>query len=280
MRVSDIVDLRTYPIHDLESAAGKDLIRHIRQELEEDGSCVLPGFVHRSALTRLASEARELYDLAYAGPTAVTPYYFNYALGEAHTGDPEHPTQRKGRRNLKQVAADLIPGEHTLSRLYFSEEMPAFLGAVLGTTVYRNQDRYQSLNINFQNAGGCQQWHFDTAQMVTTLLLQAPEKGGVFEYCPEIRSEESENFESVRSVLDGDLSRVKSLQLEAGMLSLFQGRYSMHRVTEVGGDTQRIQAILGYATRPGLTGSIESSILHYGPRVAVVEKSLTQGRQV
>ena len=102
----------------------------------------------------------------------------------------------------------------------------------------------------------------------------------MFEYCPGIRSEESENFESVRAILDGDSSRVKSLQLEAGMLSLFQGRYSMHRVTEVGGDTQRIQAILGYATRPDLTGSIDSSILHYGPRVAEIEGILVEGRQV
>jgi hypothetical protein len=60
------------------------------------------------------------------------------------------------------------------------------------------------------------------------------------------------------------------------MLSLFQGHYSMHRVTEVSGETKRVQAILGYTTIPGLTGSLESSILHYGPRVAELERLNSQ----
>ena len=32
-----------------------------------------------------------------------------------------------------------------------------------------------------------------------------------------------------------------------------------------------LQAILGYTTKPGLVGSIKSSILHYGSRVALGE---------
>ncbi|MFB3058245.1 MAG: hypothetical protein ACE1ZB_00750, partial [Gammaproteobacteria bacterium] len=127
------------------------------------------------------------------------------------------------------------------------------------------------LNISVMNAGGCQQWHFDSGLMVTTLLLQAPESGGVFEYVPELRSDESENYEQVQQVLDGDSNRVKRLKLEAGTLSLFRGHYSMHRVTEVEGSRTRIQAILGFSTTPGLQGNLESSILHYGPRVARIE---------
>ena len=107
--------------------------------------------------------------------------------------------------------------------------------------------------------------------MVTTLLLQAPEAGGVFEYVPDLRSDESENFEQVQQVLDGDSNRVKRLKLEAGTLSLFRGHYSMHRVTEVEGSRTRIQAILGFSTTPDLQGNLESSILHYGPRVARIE---------
>ena len=37
----------------------------------------------------------------------------------------------------------------------------------------RNLDPYQSLNISVMDEGGCQQWHFDGGNMVTTLLLQA-----------------------------------------------------------------------------------------------------------
>ena len=220
----------------------------------------------------MASQAASLNEKAYSGPTSVSPYFFNYDLGKGLDVDDQHPLKRKGKRNLRQVAGDLIPPNHFLSVLFYSELMTEFLGRVLGAKVYRNQDKYQSLNISLQDEGGCQQWHFDTGDMVTTLLLQAPESGGVFEYCPRIRSKEDENFDQVQKVLDGKSTRVKRLNLQAGMLSLFQGHYSIHRVTEVRGATRRIQAILGYTTKPDLVGSIKSSILHYGPRVALREK--------
>ncbi|GBF29563.1 hypothetical protein MnTg03_01136 [bacterium MnTg03] len=219
----------------------------------------------------MAGEASKLQHLAYPGPTEVTPYFFNYDLGKGADYSDDHPLKRKGKRNLSQVASDLIPDYHKLSRLYHSPVLTDFLAAVLDQTVYRNQDKYQSLNISVMNAGGCQQWHFDSGLMVTTLLLQAPESGGVFEYVPELRSDESENYEQVQQVLDGDSNRVKRLKLEAGTLSLFRGHYSMHRVTEVEGSRTRIQAILGFSTTPDLQGNLESSILHYGPRVAHIE---------
>ena len=271
MKINRILNLDTYPLDQPESARGRKLVQDIREDLARDGSCVLPDFVTPGALEIMASQAATLEDVAYAGPTSVPPYYFNYHLGEDLDVDEQHPLKRRGRRILKQVAGDLIPGDHLLSVLFHSPLMTHLLGLVLGQPVYRNTDRYQSLNINLQDEGGCQQWHFDTAHMVTTLLLQAPESGGVFEYCPHIRSDQDENFEEVRKVLDQASRRTKQLNLEAGMLSLFQGHYSMHRVTEVKGPIKRIQAILGYTTVPGLTGSRESSILHYGPRVAELE---------
>jgi hypothetical protein len=72
-------------------------------------------------------------------------------------------------------------------------------------------------------------------------------------------------------VLDGRSEGVLHNQLRAGTLSLFRGHYSMHRVTPVTGQRQRLQAILGYSTRPDMIGNRESSILHYGPRVAEIE---------
>ena len=269
--IVNLIDLDRYPLNDLAGTAGQQLIDRTRAALDQAGSCSLPGFLHQSAVSEMAAEASTLLHLAYQGPTEVTPYFFNYGLGKGDEIADNHPLKRKGKRNLSQVASDLIPDQHKLSQLYFSPVLTDFLAAVLGESVYRNQDKYQSLNISVMNAGGCQQWHFDSGPMVTTLLLQAPESGGVFEYVPELRSDESENFEQVQQVLDGASDRVKRLKLEAGTLCLFRGHYSMHRVTEVGGSRTRIQAILGFSTTPDLHGSLDSSILHYGPRVARIE---------
>jgi len=269
--IYDLIDLDRYPLDDLTGTAGQKLIDQTRAALDQEGSCSMPGFVDQSTVAEMAAEASNLQHLAYPGPTEVTPYFFNYDLGKGADYSDDHPLKRKGKRNLSQVASDLIPDYHKLSRLYHSPVLTDFLAAVLDQTVYRNQDKYQSLNISVMNAGGCQQWHFDSGLMVTTLLLQAPESGGVFEYVPELRSDESENYEQVQQVLDGDSNRVKRLKLEAGTLSLFRGHYSMHRVTEVEGSRTRIQAILGFSTTPDLQGNLESSILHYGPRVARIE---------
>lgn len=269
--IYDLIDLDRYPLDDLAGTAGQKLIDQTRAALDQEGSCSMPGFVDQSTVAEMAAEASNLQHLAYPGPTEVTPYFFNYDLGKGADYSDDHPLKRKGKRNLSQVASDLIPDYHKLSRLYHSPVLTDFLAAVLDQTVYRNQDKYQSLNISVMNAGGCQQWHFDSGLMVTTLLLQAPESGGVFEYVPELRSDESENYEQVQQVLDGDSNRVKRLKLEAGTLSLFRGHYSMHRVTEVEGSRTRIQAILGFSTTPDLQGNLESSILHYGPRVARIE---------
>jgi hypothetical protein len=270
-KVYEFIDLDRYPLDRLDSYAGQKLIAEIQNALESDGSCALPGFVHESVIAEMAAEANSLSQLAYPGPTEVTPYFFNYRLGEGVEFPDDHPLNRKGKRNLAQVATDLIPENHMISRLYYASVLPEFLTTVLDQPVYRNQDKYQSLNISMMNAGGCQQWHFDSGLMVTTLLLQEPDAGGVFEYVPNLRSDDDENFEQVQQVLDGETSKIRRIELKAGTLSLFRGHYSMHRVTEVEGDRKRLQAILGFSTIPDLEGSLDSSILHYGPRVAELE---------
>jgi len=268
-----IINTAALPVDNLSCADARTWIAQLRARLDQDGSCTLPNFVTEPTLTRMAQQALSIAHLAYPGPTEVSPYFFNYQLGSGDDLPATHPLRHKGKRNLSQVAADLIPAEFLLSQLYRSDSMLDFLAAVTGKPVYRNQDPYQSLNISVMNQGGCQQWHFDSGTMVTTLLLQEPEAGGIFEYAPAIRSEEDENFDAVQAVLDGNSDRVRQNRLQAGTLSLFRGHYSLHRVTEVEGSRQRVQAILGYSTRPGLFGKKESSILHYGPRVTEIEAS-------
>ena len=268
---SNIINTGLYPINYLSSAPAQACINQVKADLEQDGSCTLANFVTPDALSTMAQQANSIAHLAYPGPTEVSPYFFNYQLGAGETLPTTHPLRHKGKRNLSQVAADLIPSTSLLSQLYHDEFMLDFLSAVNGQPVYRNQDPYQSLNISVMDRNGCQQWHFDSGNMVITLLLQEPEGGGVFEYAPAIRSDTDEGFDAVQSVLEGRSKQVKLNLLQAGTLSLFRGHYSLHRVTPVEGRRQRLQAILGYSTNPNLFGSKESSILHYGPRVAEIE---------
>jgi len=269
--IGELVDLDTYPLDNLDSGQGRMLVTSIQASLEADGAASLPNFLRPWALEMMVAEAEALAPLAFDGPTSVSPYFFNYDIAGADVPD-DHPTRREGRRNLGQVAYDLIPRESLLCRLYHSDLITRLVARVRNKTqLFRLADRYQSLNISVMNEGGCQQWHFDRGQLVTTLLLQAAEAGGVFEYAPRIRNDEDEHFDDVAAVLDGDRSRVHELNLEPGALNLFQGHYSMHRVTPVVGTRRRLQTIFAFADEPDTHGNLKSSILHYGPRVSELE---------
>lgn len=263
-----LVDLSRYPVSNLDSAAGRALIARMRSDLDRDGACCLPGFLDDTAIERLAQEARSLVPLAYPGPAEASPYFFDYRSDAAAELPEDHPRRMKSPRRLSQVACDLIPKDSLLRSLYEWDDLAVFLAAALNVPrLHRTADPFQALNISVMRPGGCQQWHFDTARCVITLLLQEPEGGGEFEYVPSIRSEDDENYDAVRDVMLGGRTGVRNVEIRAGTLMLFRGHYSMHRVTEVTGTRDRLQSILGFNPELGVRGSMASNILHYGPRV-------------
>jgi hypothetical protein len=272
MDILTMLDTDRYPVDRLDGPAGRALIGELQDDLASCGAASLPGFVRPEALEAMVAEAEELAVLGYRGPTEVSPYFFDYDVAAGH--DEGHPTRFRGERNLAQVAYDLIPRNSLLCRLYHSDLITRMVAQVQDKAeLYRLADPYQSLNISVMGEGGCQQWHFDRGKLVTTLLLQAADRGGVFEYVPRIRSDECENFDRVQQVLNGERESVRQIHIEPGMLNLFEGHYSMHRVTPVVGARHRLQTILAFADGPNAHGSEKSSELHYGrrPRLEATE---------
>jgi hypothetical protein len=266
---ADLIDLGRYPLTDLHREAGRTMVAGLRAQLAHDGTCRLPGFLRPAAVTALAAEAEALAPLAFRGPAAASPYY---AKRDTKLGDDlpdDHPRRRRATRVLSQVAYDLIPEDAAIRRVYEWDALLPFFSAVLGIErLYRFADAYQALNISVMDEGGRQQWHFDSSDFVVSLLLQSPERGGVYEYVPLLRSDDEENYGAVQGVLDGDRSLVETLDLEPGMLVIFQGLYSLHRVTPVAGARRRLQTILSFDTRPGRVGSERTNAMLYGSRTA------------
>lgn len=266
---ADLIDRERYPIDDPDSAAGRALADRVRASMADTVLCALPGFLKPSVMPRLVAEAEALVPLAYRGPHEASPYFYNYGSG-LESLPADHPRRRKSPRRLSQIAYDLVPETALIRRLYEWEPLAAFLARALGVpALYRCADRFQGLNISVMEEGGCQQWHFDTNESNITLLLQAAESGGEFEYVPLIRSAEDEHYDAVKKVLDGDTSRTVRLAQEPGMLVLFRGHHSIHRVAPCGGKRRRLQSILAFNARPGVLGSHASNLLHYGARAAL-----------
>jgi len=257
----DLVDLARFPIGDLTGAAAQDLIAQYRRQLAETGVALLRGFLTPQATAAVAAEARAAAPGAYFCDNTHNVYL------EPDDGDfaPDHPRRRRLRTIVGSVAYDLLPPGSPLRRLYAWDNLIEFVRLVLDRpTLYRLADPLGALSINVFQPGGHHAWHFDEAEYTTTIMLQEAEEGGTFEYMPHLRRPDGGEYGTIRRVLDGDERGVQRLPFAAGTLSIFAGRLSIHRVTEVLGRRPRLVAVLAFNGKPGVTNSDEVRQLFWG----------------
>ena len=255
------IDAERYPIVDLESAAGRDLVAQGRQQLDTDGTCVLEGFLRPEAAARARAELQGLLGQAYYCEKTHNPYLAPNDPGFAD----DHPRNLQQLSDLGALADDQIPDGSVLRQLYLWDRLQAFVAALLGVErLYPYADPLGSLNLNVFRPGQQLGWHYDNADWAITLMLQPAEAGGVYEYVPWIREPDDEHYDAVGHVLAGARETVRELALGPGSLVLFRGRYSLHRVTPVRGTLPRLVAVLSYDTEPGVRLTEHNRLLFYG----------------
>ena len=259
--LADVIDLERYPIDRLESPAGQDLVARCGRELAAVGASDLEGFIRPAAVASAAHWAMTAMPDAYRTDTEHNVYFT--------VGDPGLPADDPHRIRVRSakggLAYDQIPSDSPLRIAYESDELTAFVGAALGREIlYRHADKLGALNVMYYSQGDELGWHFDGADSVVTLMLQAPLAGGQFEYVPMLRSADNENPEGVRRLLQGDRSSLRVMSGAAGTLALFRGHLSPHHVTTVTGSRPRINAVLSYATTPNARLSDYAKQLFYG----------------
>ncbi len=260
-----IIDRERYPVDDLDGTAGCRLIEACRAEMAANGACNLRGFIRPEAVERLAREAKALEPLAFRKDKVRNAYFTQ--------DDPslpaDHPLRAFFPLRMAQLAHDLVPRQALVEALYRTDALTDFIARVLGKErLFRMADRFQALNLTYLKAGDLQPWHYDHGEFTVTLLLQAAESGGDFEFAPRIRTPEDENFPAVRQLLAGTYPDVQALARDAGTLTIFRGMYAMHRVSEVRGGMSRITAIFSYDSEPDRIAEDEVNIAIYGSRVA------------
>lgn len=257
---ASLVDLARYPLAD---GAWDGAVAGARAGLRERGLVELPGFVAPAALPFLLEDAGRLAPLAWRDRGSGTAYL--------EAPDPSwplgHPRRWTGPRALGAVAYDLFPADSPLRALYEWDPLLRFVEAVLDRgALHRYADECGALNLAVMGEGDQLQWHFDMTDFVVSLALRDAEEGGDFEVAPRLRSAEDERYDAVGAVLagGGGAVPVETLDMTPGTLLLFEGRHSLHRVTEVRGPTARWVALLSYDTRPGTRGSDRLRRVRYG----------------
>jgi len=194
MSVTDVVDTDRYPLADPGGDAWRAVVAQTRRELSEVGCSVLSGFIRADCFDALCDEG------ARAAPDA----YYQVEIVNVYNTDPDpglpadHPGHVTMERGNAFVPRDRIEPAAIIHRLYTSPEFQRFVADCFELDqLYELADPLSGLVLNVIRPGRQHPWHFDTNEFTVSLLTSAPSDGGVFEYCPNIRTAQDERFDDV-----------------------------------------------------------------------------------
>jgi len=266
IHINQIINTEKYPINDIGSLKYKELIDYTRKQLNEDGCCVLSNFIRSDSITRMKEEVDRNLNKIYFTSDKHNPYFTK----EDKTLYKEHPNRIFTVRQSGYLNSDDLEKESELNRFYDSEETLKFVSDSLEVfPLYTWADPLGKNPYSVMHTDHYFPWHFDGNEFTLSILVQKTEKGGLFEYAPDLRRVDNENFEDVAKVLRGDRGPVKSLDLKPGDLQIFKGRFSMHRVTKIEGKTSRYIALPTYVKDSYRVNRPEHSKQVYGKALPI-----------
>ena len=261
-RLKTIVDLTKYPIHQLSSNKIKNIIKKCKKELDQYSCSTIPNFILPKALNIMNDELEKQINKVFMSNKSINPYLNSK---DDQSLSKNHPKRIFMERNNGYLNSDLFEKNSEMKFLYEQEELLNFVSACLGVApIYRWADPLACHAYNVMKTNGILPWHFDSCEFTLSIMIQKPDKGGIFEYCPFIRKPGNENYKEVKKVLDGDRTKVRQLKLEPGDLQIFKGRFTLHRVTRVEGDRPRYLCIPAYVLDPWRVNTPEHSQAIYG----------------
>lgn len=257
----DIIDLSRYPLDAPDGQAFADLVAACRADLAATGMFNLPGFLRPGAIAADVARIAPRFQAEAFRHARRHNIYFRREIAGL---DPDHPALAEFETVNRTLCADQLDGT-ALMRLYDWPAFAGFLARVMDKpALYTMDDPLARVNAMAYGPEEALNWHFDRSEFTTTLLLQAPEAGGDFEYRRNLRSDDDPNYAGVARLLAGEDPELRRLSLAPGTLNVFRGKNTAHRVTPVQGDKARIIAVFSFYDRPGVRFSAEDRQGFYG----------------
>ncbi|MEO1353632.1 MAG: putative 2OG-Fe(II) oxygenase [Cyanobacteria bacterium J06635_15] len=261
LTLEEIIDFCRYPLHTSSTQAGHTLIKYCQTELASRGYIILKRFIASDALRLAQIECQRLLPLAKHSVRYTNPY----KTEDDPTLPLEHPIRHFALRTNAFIAKSKFSENSIFQTLYHSQLLKIFLASCVGLNrVYEYADPLGALVLNVLSPRGQHPWHFDENDFSAVLMIQTPKQGGVFQIAPNIRTFAAENFEQVSQVLQGKSKQDQSVNLDQGDLIIFNGKLSLHRVTEVLGKKERYTIVFSYAQQPGRVGRLENNSKVFG----------------
>jgi hypothetical protein len=247
MSLADLVDLERYPLSD--DAAFAPIAESCRRQLQESSFARLPGFLKAGAAQVMTTEVLDAIPRAYRREQSFSAYDEATSL----EFDPEHVRRRIHMSRQFVVAMDVLRKSGMLRTLYGNATVTRRIAQMLSEpALFPLADPVMGCTATVMYDGDNHGWHFDLNDFVVSILLQAPDAGGTFDFAPNIRDDANENYPAVAAALDGRSEAVRSIKVEAGTLLLFCGRRALHCVPPVSGRVPRVIALYSYDRHAGV----------------------------
>jgi len=161
-RLNTIVDLKRYPIHDLNSTIIKNLVKKCKEELDLYSCSTIPNFILPKSLEVMNSELEKQLDEVYMSKESINAYLY----AKDDTSLPEkHPKRNFMERYNGYLNSDCFPKNSEMKYLYETEELLNFVSACLGISpIYRWADPLACHAYNVMKPNGILPWHFDSCE--------------------------------------------------------------------------------------------------------------------
>lgn len=257
----DFLDLDAYPIDQPASKAYLKLVRRCQDDVVNRGMFNLDGLLLPSACQNAVDEISPMMQTASFTHRREHNIYFLKNIPEL---DQDHPALQKVETINHTVCADQILGSIVV-KVYEYEPLIRFIADIMQKpALFTMPDPLARVNVMAYRNGEALNWHFDRSEFTTTLLLQNPEAGGLFEYRSKLRSDSNPNYDGVARLLNNQDPERKSIQSCVGTLTVFQGKNTAHRVTPIEGNKERIVTVYSYYEEPGQFFSEEELLGFFG----------------
>lgn len=259
--MTDFLDLETFPLDQPDSAAYAALVARCKAELAVGGMFNLDAFLHTEhAAAEAVAHTPKMERESFLHAREHNIYFLKSVPGL----DDDHPALQRFATSNNTLCADQLQGS-LVDQIYNWEPLRRFLAEVMEKpALYPMADPLAAFNVMRYQEGQALNWHFDRSEFTVTLLLQAPEEGGVFEYRTDLRTSDDPNYDGVAKLLRGNDPEMQQMNVVPGTLNVFRGVNTPHRVTPVRGDRARMIAVLTYYEQPGAMFTQTEQLGFYG----------------
>jgi hypothetical protein len=245
--MNKLIDLERYPLDQLESVAGQQLVAQCIDDLQRNGMFTLPGFMRGEVIDGILPGLLQKFKQESFTHARQHNIYFDDDIDDVAA---DHPALTRIETINHTLCGDQLA--EPLRQIYLWSGLSEFLARVMHKpNLYPMDDPLACANVMGYYEGEGLNWHFDRSEFTTTLLLQSPRQGGDFQYRQGLRSEQDPNYEGIARLLRDEDSEIKTLKLGAGDLNVFKGKNTAHRVTPPVGDLARVVTVFSYYETPG-----------------------------